>query len=130
MIEIVDNSIVSSDEIKDGRKKKRNQLVSDMFDRVDEKIKRKHTDVMKELMAMRKNKNDCDEKKKKDKVDEMMKLKKSLLKLKQEKNNRTHCDLIERLTAGGNEIPISSQEVMELVLEEYELEELWYGNKD
>ena len=58
---------------------------------------------------------------------ELKKMRKSLSRLKDDKNKGDHVDLIERLTSDGDDLmspnKMNSQNVMELILNEHEMEE-------
>ena len=58
---------------------------------------------------------------------ELKKMRKSLSRLKDDKNKGDHVDLIKRLTSDGDDLispnKMNSQNVMELILNEHEMEE-------
>ena len=57
---------------------------------------------------------------------ELSKVRESLKRLKKDKKNEEHIDLIERLTSDGDDLmspnKVNSQNVMELVFHEHEME--------
>ena len=58
---------------------------------------------------------------------EFKKMKKTLKRLREDKYKNEHVDLIERLTSDGDDLmspnKINSQNVMELILDEHEMED-------
>ena len=58
---------------------------------------------------------------------ELNKMKKSLRRLRDDKNKGEHVDLIKRLTTDGDDLmspnKMNSQNVMELILDEHEMED-------
>ena len=58
---------------------------------------------------------------------ELKKMRKSLSRLKDDKNKGDHVDLIKRLTSDGDDLmspnKMNSQNVMELILDEHEMED-------
>ena len=85
---------------------------------------------MKDLRKMKKgmiSSDEDEEEKKKLKKDRIKQLNKTMMKVKEDERNDLHLDLIERLTSHGDDLmptssqPMSSQEVVDLIMDEMEL---------
>ena len=115
------------DEKLNDNKKVATALANNMFERVNKKMKKIYSSEIKSFG----NLEDVDEKEVK-KV-ELKKMRKSLSRLKDDKNKGDHVDLIERLTSDGDDLispnKMNSQNVMELILNEHEMEEENESNK-
>ena len=103
-----------------GHEVKNKPITEKMFERVNKKLKKRYTCEFKQLSSI----IDKNEKKKKKK--DSKELKKSLKRLKNDQVNGDHIDLIERLASDGDDLispnKLNSQNVMELILDEHELD--------
>ncbi len=129
MIDAFDNGMI---DLIDNRKKKKDALVIDMFERVSKRMKKENTELIKELRKMKKNDGNVvmsSDEEKKVKKERVKQLNKAMMKLKNYQKNNMHTDLIERLTSDGDDLmstssntePIKSQEVLDLIVDEMEL---------
>ena len=118
--EVIDIDDSSNEDLKE-RKDFHKDLVGNMFHRVNKRMKAQYTAGMKDVRRI-------DDKKEKDERKEgLMRLKKSLRKLKEDESKGDHIDLIERLTADDNDLlspdKVNSQNVMELIIDEHEMDD-------
>lgn len=115
---------VENETITDGR-------AAEMYARSKDRMMReykKELDELSKMMRSSKNSNDNDkEEKKRMKKQQVKKLKQRCMRLAEEEKKGDHINLIKRVTSNGKELfgpnVIQSQEVVELIQIEYELDE-------
>ena len=119
-----DNEILELDISDDDEKKNKNvgkAISIDMFERVDKKLKTKHSCGIRGLSKI------TNREEKEMKKNDLKKLKKTLKQLSDDKKNEEHINLIERMTSDGDDLmspnKINSQNVMDMILQEHELDE-------
>ena len=119
-----DNEIFELDISDDDEKKNKNvgkAISIDMFERVDKKLKTKHSCGIRGLSKI------TNREEKEVKKNDLKKLKKTLKQLSDDKKNEEHINLIERMTSDGDDLmspnKINSQNVMDMILQEHELDE-------
>lgn len=127
VIEVDESSVEVREE---NLKKLKKELVVKMFERVQRRMRKENTSLMKDLRKMKKgmiSSDEDEEEKKKLKKDRIKQLNKTMMKVKEDERNDLHLDLIERLTSHGDDLmptssqPMSSQEVVDLIMDEMEL---------
>ncbi len=111
-------SRIENEAITDGR-------AAEMYARSKDRIMKTYRMELAEFKSMNNNKENKEEKKRK--RAKVKKLKQQCIRLTDEEKNGEHISLIKRVTSNGKELfspePIKSQEVVDMILEEYELDE-------
>lgn len=119
-----ENEVLELDISDDDEKKNKNvgkAISIDMFERVDKKLKTKYSCGIRGLSKI------TNREEKEVKKNDLKKLKKTLKQLSDDKKNEEHINLIERMTSDGDDLmspnKINSQNVMDMILQEHELDE-------
>ena len=117
----VDEEDSDIDDTLNGSKDVASTLANNMFERVNKRMKKIYSHDIRSLKKI------DDEDEKDVKKIELKKMKKSLKRLREDKCKNEHVDLIERLTSDGDDLmspnKMNSQNVMELILDEHEMED-------